>query len=101
MTLRDLTILYDGEEQTLRIIKQVAPHWRELARVFNFDERLIAESHSTGVDFSSNCCYDVLRKWFQMGAPGYPLTWNGLIRALRDVELDEVVANVQAALECV
>lgn len=104
MTLQHMSILhyfYNGKEKDLRIIEKVAPHWRELARIFDFDERIIAGNYNNGVDFSGNCCYDVLREWFQRGAPGYPLTWNGLIHALRDIKLHELITDLEMALECI
>ena len=103
MTLRDLTILhylFDGEERTLRIIKKVAPRWKELARIFDFDEVLIAGSCNTGVNVLIDCCSAVFREWFQKGASRYPLTWNGLIKALKDLEQNRLVDYIEIALEC-
>ena len=101
---RDIMILHyseNREEKILRIMSKIAVKWRELARMFDFDERLIAENHNNGVEFSSKCCHDVLYKWFQKGSSRYPVTWNGFICALRDIELYELVKDIEIALKCV
>jgi len=54
------------------------------------------------MDYSSNWCQDVLTTWFNRGGvTGYPCTWNGLMKALKDIELNNVAAEIEIALNCV
>ncbi len=92
----------EGKEKKLGIIKRIAAQWKDLAVIFGSDVKLILSSYSGGVDIAINCCRDVLYEWFEGGgAEGYPLSWNGLIKAIRDIDLNRDAAEIEIALECI
>ena len=44
------------------------------------------------------CCYAVLRQWLDNGSPDYPLTWEGLLELLNDVNCSQVADELRDAL---
>lgn len=92
----------EDKEHTLKIIKRIAADWEELALILGSDPKLIVSSYSGGKDIALRCCRDVLSEWFENnGADGYPLSWNGLIKVIRDMELSRMAAEIETALQCV
>lgn len=92
----------EDKEHTLKIIKRIAADWEELALILGSDPKLIVSSYSGGKDIALRCCRDVLSEWFENnGADSYPLSWNGLIKVIRDMELIRVAAEIETALQCV
>lgn len=73
-----------------------------MALILGSDTKLIVNSYSGGKDIPLHCCRDVLYEWFEKeGAEGYPLSWNGLIKAVRDIELNRLASDIEVALQCV
>lgn len=42
-----------------------------------------------------------MKKWCDSESREYPCSWNGLIRALRDLDLLLVAKKIETALKCV
>ena len=91
----------EGERRALKVMDEVAGSWKKLGTLFNYDVNRIALNHMGG-DFVTDCCLDVLQRWFRSGrARGYPSSWSGLIQALRDIDLNRVANDIDIALKCV
>ena len=91
----------EGERRALKVMDEVAGSWKKLGTLFNYDVNRIAGNHMGG-DYAMDCCLEVLGRWFRKGrARGYPLSWSGLIQALRDIDLDRVADDIDIALKCV
>ena len=45
------------------------------------------------------CCYAVMRQWLDNGSPGYPVTWEGLIELLEDVDCAQVAEELKYAID--
>ena len=45
-----------------------------------------------------DACHDMIQHWLESGCGPYPVTWNGMIQVLRDVELGEVAKQLKRAL---
>jgi hypothetical protein len=87
-----------GQKHKLKVIEEIAPYWKELAIVFGLDWRLTASSRHNDVHYAKNCCYDMLSEWLMKSPPGYPRSWNSLVKALRNIEMNSVADDVEIAL---
>lgn len=90
------------KRRKLGILREIAVEWKHLADILGSNAKLILSSYAGGSDIPINCCRDMLYEWFDRGGvESYPLSWNGLIRALQDVELNRVADEIEEALQCV
>lgn len=56
-----------------------------------------------GHDYAKDCCKEVLNKWLRKGSEQYPVSWAGLINAIKDIDLTRVALQILKALtsDCV
>ena len=87
-----------GQKRELRVIESIASYWKDLAITFGLDWRLIALNRNNEVDYAKNCCYDVLNVWLIKSPPGYPRSWDSLVKALRNIEVNSVADDIETAL---
>ena len=102
ITLKHLALLqysHEGERKQLRKMKTIAGSWRDLGILFGYDVDQIAQNHIQGKGYVENCCQEVLTLWLSNGAQGYPTSWQGFIKALRDIELSSIALDIEDALE--
>lgn len=91
-----------GNKYDVRITDEVASHWKDLAMTFGFDVHYIALNHNAGSNYVKNCLYDVLKIWMERGgSPQYTMSWNGLIKALKNIQLYSIADRLETALDCV
>lgn len=80
----------DGKEMELRIMDDMEEHKRRLARLFNLN-RTAKGGNS-----------DIFQMWIEKGGTEtYPSTWNGLIKALKDINFKQLAGEIEEALDCV
>lgn len=92
----------EKEKQELKIINTIAGSWEKLGSLFGYDVNEIAKNYVSGMDHGYNCCRDVLTRWFKnRGARRYPLSWNGLIKAFKSIDMNHVADQINEALKCV
>ena len=76
--------------------------WKDLGKVFGFHEGLLASFEKHRGNHCEECFDDVLSEWRSNGSvpPGsYPVTWGGLIGALRDLgRMSHEVDKLSSAL---
>ena len=96
-----LEYVHKESKKELRIMKEIAGKWNNIGILLDCSVNQIAKNHNMGTDYSENCCQNMLMEWLGKGAPGYPVSWNSLIKVIRDVELYRVASNIELALECV
>ena len=76
--------------------------WKDLGKVFGFHEGLLASFEKHRGNHCEECFDDVLSEWQSNGSvpPGsYPVTWGGLIGALRDLgRMSREVVKLSSAL---
>ena len=102
--LKRLTLLeyaHQKKQKQLRIVKEVAAKWRQLGVMFGQDVDSIAQGHVMGKGYAEECCRDVLTTRLHGGAQGYPVTWKGFMKALRDIQMARIALNIEEALNCV
>ena len=106
MELDQLVLLHYLDQKwikrKLNVMEKVVGSWKDLGRRFKFDVNRIAKNHNMGVDYATECFWEVLEKWSSVGQAGdYLFSWNGLIRALRDIDLNRIAGDIDIALNCV
>ena len=97
-TIAQLSLLKTADGK-IRIISQLAPRWRDLGYIMNFD--------ATGAEIETidqkyrgdpkECC----RAMFQLWLNGYgvrPCSWGTLIELLEDCEQEALAEDIQSAL---
>ena len=100
MTSPHLTLItYNecGVEKELRIKKEIAPKWNELASVLGFSNGEIQSIRMSNQhqDQEVACAEQMLKKWMERDED---CTWRKLILKMRDVELGSAAADLAKAL---
>ena len=85
--------------EKIQIIKQIAPHWKQLGALLNFDPDgwtldLIESEHK--LDGPVGCCQATIKHWL-MGN-GIDPTWEVLLDLLDDIDHSELAKQVKTAL---
>ena len=84
-----------GEMQELRINQRLYGHCRDLAGIFGYESL----TTDCAVDVKS-CCRSVFSAWRDQGSPGYSFSWRGLIKAITELGLKRLAAEIKHALDC-
>ena len=98
-TLAKLTIMKTIREEKIKIIESVAPKWKELGVLLDFDpegqtlELIEANNKLNGV---VACCREMFVAWLK--GKGKDATWEVLIELLNDIDLSELAKMVKTAL---
>ena len=90
-----------GEEKQVKIITDTAPHWVNLGTTFGISQAELDGFRTQNMLNQEGCCRSVLQRWLQNGSQprdAYPVTWRGLIKALRDTGLREIADQLETAL---
>ena len=77
-----------GQVRVYKLREAFSPYWKDLGKVFGFHESLLVSFEKHRGNHCEECFDDVLSEWRSSGSvpPGsYPVTWGGLIGALRDL----------------
>ena len=90
-----------GTKKELRIRDEIAGKWKDIGRLLGCSVDLIAKNHNIGTGYYEDCCRDMLEEWLAKGATRYPVSWNSLIKVLRDIKLSRVANDIEMALDCV
>ena len=70
---------------------------KNLATLFNM-ESYVTDGCTKAPE---NCCLDVFNEWFKNDPnKSYPLSWNGLIKALHDIQMNRLAWDIDVALDC-
>ena len=102
VSMRNLTLMKwtdsQGNLHKLRIVQNICPKWRQIGNILNISDPLLESILSQYRGDLEECCYAVLRQWMDNGSPDYPLTWEGLLELLNDVECSQVADELRDAL---
>ena len=77
-----------GQVRVYKLREAFSPYWKDLGNMFGFHESLLVRFETRRREDPEQCFDDVLSEWQSSGSvpPGsYPVTWGGLIGALRDL----------------
>ena len=101
-TLAQLKIMKTGIGEKIKIIESVAPQWKELGDLFDFDpegrtlELIEANNQQKG---PVACCREMFVYWLK--GKGREATWEVLIELLDDIDQSELARKVKTALPLV
>ena len=97
--LAQLTIMKSIRGEKIKIIESVAPKWKELGDLLDFDpegrtlELIEANNQLNGV---VTCCREMFITWLK--GKGREATWEVLIELLEDIDQSELAKKVKTAL---
>ena len=97
-TLAELSVLH-AQEKKIRIIKRMAPFWRDLGFLMDFDESgtELATIHSEHRGDSKGCCQAVFQHWVN-GNGVRPCSWHKLIKLIKDCDQKVLAEEIQSVL---
>ena len=92
-----MKVLAVGGEK-VRVVQEVAVHWKDLAMALRFDYSLIKiiredNKHDSCVE----ACEDMFHRWLE-GEACQPVTWERLIEALKDIDQSTLGGTVHRLL---
>ena len=98
-TLAQLMQIKTATGEKVQIIKSVAPHWKELGALLDFDAegrtlRLIETDHQS--KGHAVCCQEMFMCWLE--GKGKEATWEVLIKLLGDIEQSQLAYQVKTTL---
>ena len=98
-TLAQLMKMRSASGEKIQIIKQIAPQWKQLGALLNFDPKgwyldLIEAEHR--FDGPVGCCQATMKHWL-MGN-GIDATWEVLLDLLDDIDHSELAKQVKTSL---
>ena len=96
--LAELMKMQIAEGQKVEIIKSVAPQWKQLGALLDFDPEgqtldLIEAQHK--LDGPVICCQETMKCWLR--GKGKTATWAVLIELLDDIDQSELAKQVKSA----
>ena len=98
-TIAKLSLLKTRDRKKLKILTRVAPFWRRLGLLMDFDESgtqldIIDAKHRGDPEA---CCEAVFRHWLK-GNGLTPCSWRTLIELLDDFDEEVLAQEIEAAL---
>ena len=99
-TLAQLTIMKTIRGEKIKIIESVAPQWKQLGDLLDFDpegrtlELIEANNQLKG---HVACCREMFITWLK--GKGKEVTWEVLIELLEDIDQSELAKKVNTALD--
>ena len=98
-TLSQLKIMKSKTGEKIKIIESVAPQWKELGDLLDFDPEgqtleLIEANHQMRGYVA--CCREMSATWLK--GKGKEATWEVLIELLDDIDQSELAKQVKTAL---
>ena len=98
-TIAQLLLLKTAAGGKIRIISRLAPHWRDLGYIMNFDDTG-AEIETIKQKYHGDpkeCCRAMFQHWLN-GNGVRPCSWGTLIELLEDCDQQALVEEIQSAL---
>ena len=78
-------------------MESVAANWMQLGLVLGFNYSVLKAIEKDNIFNHEDCCFEVLHKWLY-GEACQPITWERLIEALRDLELNGMASSLEQLL---
>ena len=80
---------------------KISPHWNTLGVTFGIEPAVLHGFQVQNMldQMSLSCCKAGIQRWLENGSEDYPVTWKGLIDALRATGiLNEIAGELEMAL---
>ena len=99
--LAQLKIMKTATREKIKIIESVAPHWKELGDLLDFDSegRTLELIEANQQKDHLACCREMFVYWLK--GKGREATWGVLIELLDDIDQSELARKVKTALPLV
>ena len=98
-TLAALFMLQTSQGKKIHIIKRMAPFWRDLGSLMDFDESgsevVVIEGKHRGDP--KDCCRAIFQHWVN-GNGIKPCSWRKLIELIKDCEQEMLAEEIQMVL---
>ena len=88
----------EGEIHRFHLIDMIANKWRSIGQTLGIKPAQLAGISKQYMENATDCCRDVLGRWLDNPPSDYPVTWDGLVELLRDVQLSQVADELESAL---
>ena len=92
----DLIRCKDGSE--FRLIDLITDKCEDISKQFKIPPPKHSGWKKKRLGDQREVCHEMLQHWLQSGTGPYPVTWSGLIKVLKDVELGEEAKKLETAL---
>ena len=101
-SLRDLVMLKTDSGEKIEIIKSLAPDWKAIGILLNFDDlgsqvALIEAQHGNNNPYA--CCREMMIHWL-LGNGEQPTSWRTLLTLLEDGERAYLADQIRHVLPC-
>ena len=98
-TIAQLLLLKTADGKKIKIISELAPSWRDVGYLMNFDLRgkeieTIDQKHRGD---PKHCCRAMFQHWLD-GNGVRPCSWGTLIELLNDCDQEVLVQDIQSVL---
>ena len=102
VSMKNLTLIkwkdLQGKQHKLRIVQSICPKWRTIGNLLDISDPVLESMLSQYRGDLEECCYAVMRQWLDNGSPGYPVTWEGILELLHDIDCSQVSEKLRDAL---
>ena len=88
----------NGQPKSLRILDEISSRWTEAGDLLGLCPARLEGIEEHRLRNARSCCRDVLHDWIQDNQGSYPVSWEGLICLLKDMELTVLAKEVQCEL---
>ncbi len=91
----------DGRSETLRLRDAMIHKWRDAGLFLDLSAPELDGILTYRQGDVRQCLQDVFQEWISRGSSDYPATWDGLLKLLRDLDLNSCAESLKAALMCI
>ena len=87
-----------GQQRTFRLVDLVSVKWREFGLLLGLTQNQLEGWSTQHLGNSSHCWHEVMQHWLDGVSRGYPVSWEGLYRLLKDAEYPAVARKLEVAV---
>ena len=102
LTLRTITLYKwtdeNGQPKSLRILDEISSRWTEAGDLLGLNPARLKGIEEYQLRDARSCCREILKDWIQDNQGYYPVSWEGLMCLLEDMELTAVAKELENAL---
>ena len=92
-------INFEGQEQNFYLIRDIQASCKVLGTILGIDSGTLKGLDIMHRGDMPSFCKDILDTWMMRAPENYPVTWVGLLNALKDADLKGIATNLENALE--
>ena len=87
-----------GQARILKIREKISPRWEEAGDLLGLTIERLQGIRIQRLGDVGMCCRDILVDWLHENQGDYPVTWEGMVQLLEDMELSAAAQQLQNAL---